>query len=189
MEPRWNLGPFAVALLFATLAAGAAPARAGNWYVGGGLEFGRTASEEKTLLDGYEGGSFTVVGGYRFNPVVSLDVCLSGPAGVKSYHTILSLGPRFDLLDLRTQGWSPWIALYVSDHMLEWENSGTEANGLGLSAGLGVDLLISGKGSIQPAIRFHSFDARLKGPGGTDLGAHKSTTIELTVAYVFHFWD
>ncbi len=178
-----------IVVVLATLVTGAGAAGAGNWYAGLGPEFGLTASEEKTLLDGDEGAGIVLGGGYRFNPTVSLDLCLSGPQGAESMHGIISLGAKFDLFDLRSNGWTPWLALYVSDHMLEWSYSSITADNLGLSAGLGADFLISGKGSIQPAIRFHSFDADLKGPRGTDLGSHRTTTVELTVAYVINFWE
>jgi hypothetical protein len=189
MKTGMRVGCFMVVAALATLVTGARVTGAGNWYVDIGPEFGRIASEEKTRLDGFEGAGIVLGGGYRFNPTVSLEVCFSGPAGADAMDGVYSLGTKFDLLDLRTAGWTPWAALYVSGHMLEWTDPGINATNLGFSAALGADFLISQKGSIQPAIRFHSFDAHLKGPGGTDLGSHKTTTVELTVAYVYHFWD
>lgn len=160
-----------------------------TWYGGGGVVFGSIDSEETTFADGTEGSSFILNGGLRFNPLLSMDLVLSGQLTSDLFYSILSLGPRIDFMDLKEKKVAPWAALYLSHHSLDWEDTGLGMDGLGISAAVGLDLAIRPNGIIQWAVRHHEFEADLKA-GGVTLGRDlESTTTEVSVSYIFHYWE
>ncbi|MFV2081933.1 MAG: outer membrane beta-barrel protein [bacterium] len=173
-----------LAIIFA-----AAPARAENWYFGGGLDFAGVESAQPFLTD-QNGFGLILNGGYRFTENISLDVAISSLAledtgGADITYSIFSIGPKIDFMSVYNNGWSPWVLFSLTSHALSWDRFFDEVEGTGISFALGADFRVTYSGVIQVALRTHSFDGEWNF-NGVD---YDTDTSELTVSYIWHMWQ
>jgi opacity protein-like surface antigen len=176
------LGVFLVSVLLM-----AVPVGAGNWYLGGGLEYVDIGSELGDVVDSGTGLGFNF--GYRFTPVFALDFLLSGSRHDDVDSDSLSYG-RFTvapLFYLVTKGsWQPYLTVGIGGHALDWDDFAIEAEGSSFFGGVGFDYFFNPRHSLDVGLRYHQWDADLS-LSGIKVGTSDATTTTVNIFYNYHF--
>ena len=160
------------------------------WYTGLALDaltWSEEGSLEDTTYDGLGdglGGALLV--GYRFNGYIALEAYgyQSRPAYLKDSdtdylrHTMVGLGPRVNILNLRRNRWTPWFAGYMTyqaihrfretccDEMPVPIHSVME--GTGRAYAVGLDIAVAENSVLQAAVRRSLVWAGWDDPGMED---------------------
>lgn len=176
------------------------------WYAGIGLDVmswsGESILDSQTYesLDSSVGATLFV--GYRFNGYLSLE--LFGYQSKSAYlkesdsdylgHSMLGLGPRLNLLNVRKHSWTPWFSYYGTYQFVEryrppsccnenLKSIHTMMEGTGSSMAMGLDIKIAKNTVLQFAVRESSVWADWDDPATSDA---ESTAEEYFVAVHFN---
>jgi len=164
-----------------------APVGAGNWYLGGGLEYVNIGSDLGEVVNNGAGLTFNF--GYRFTPVFALDVLWGASLhddidGDNLAYGRFSVAPLFYLA---TQGsMQPYITVGIAGHALDWYDFNIEASGASFFGGVGFDYFFSPKHSIDVGLRYHPWDADFT-ISGIDFDKTEATSTIISILYNFHF--
>ncbi len=176
------------------------------WYLGIGLDV-MTWSEEGALdsqtydsLDSTVGATLFV--GYRFNGYLSLE--LFGYQSNSVYlkdsdtdyleHSMIGLGPRLNLLNIREYNWTPWFSYYGTYHSIDRmrpssccdespKSIHTVMDGMGSSMAMGLDIKVTKDVVLQFAFRESSVWA---GWNDSDMDDGETIAEEYLVAVHFN---
>ena len=160
----------------------------GSWYGGGGISFISISSDEEIYADGTEAAGFQVLGGYKFNKKLSLEVYYTGIVNSNMIGSILAFGPRLYILDLEENMVVPWLGAYLAAVSLESEEDNLSIDSLSPSVAGGIDLKIGPNSFIEIGVRYYSFSDDFK-QGSITLDKDVDTEIfEVAISYVFHEW-
>jgi hypothetical protein len=155
-------------------------ALAGNWYLGGGIDF-VTPEGDTDFVD--EGGGLVFDFGYRFTKVTALDITLAVSDHEENGYDIeyarFSVGPKFFFTDGKVQ---PFFTVGIMSHVMDYSNIFYEIEGTGLFLGFGADLYFDESNSLGIMGIGSGWDAEdnfgLGGDGETNL---------FRIVYNYHF--
>jgi opacity protein-like surface antigen len=185
-----------VCRLVAGLAAGML-AMQGAWaqpYLGIGVA-SLSLDSQYASIDGRSGTGITLYGGYEFVPTWSVELSVSAadidtgptvnifyPADSAEY-SILRVSMRKSLWTLRERGWTPWVAVGVAYHYVNWDTFYYQLDGTGVSLGAGVDFGLAPSWRLRLQAmrnRFSARDTYGEGPFGT-----RSNELSASALYAF----
>jgi len=177
-----RLATIILAVVFLTVA----PAAAGTWYIGGGINSVSLGGD----LDEVDPGSGLAFNfGYNFSPGFALDFLLGGSGHEDPYGDTMVYG-RFDIgaeFILSAGSMAPYFTVGLGGHVLDYDDYNSSFEGNSLYLGGGFDYYITPGHSIDVGLRFHSWsvDVREGGVIWTDVG--DATTSVFTIMYNYHF--
>jgi hypothetical protein len=163
------------------------PARAGNWYLGGGLEYVDLGDDTGDIVDSGAGVAFNF--GYRITPWFCLDFILGASwhddiDGDDLSYGRFSIGPAFILV---TQSpFEPYLTLGFAEHYMKWDDFDIEAEGDSLFVGIGFDYIINKNHCIDVGIRYHVWEADFDFGSPFTSADIDATTTTLSVLYNYH---
>jgi len=153
---------------------------AGNWYLGGGLDF-VSLGEDVDFVD--SGAGLVIDFGYRFTRVTALDITFGSSVHEEEGWDItygrFSVGPKFFFTDGKFQ---PFFTVGIMGHALEYDDVNYDIEGSGLFLGFGMDAYLDDSNSIGLEIITGGWDAEnnfgLEGDGETSI---------FRIVYKYHF--
>lgn len=173
--------------ILALLCSFSIPARGGNWYLGGGLEYVDLGDDLGDVVD--SGYGLTLNFGYRFSEWFALDVLWGGSLhddidGDDLTYGRFAVGPLF-ILNSPAQ-FQPYLTIGLAGNALEWDDFDIEASGGSLFVGVGFDYYFGQNHSIDVGLRYHTWDADLDVGGFPSIDVDATTTT-LSILYNYHF--
>ena len=121
-------------------------ALAGNWYLGGGIDF-VSLEGDNDFVD--KGGGLVFDFGYRFTRVTALDITLAASdhedSGYDLSYGRFSIGPKFFFSDGKFQ---PFFTVGIMGHVMDYDNIFYEIEGTGLFLGFGGDIYFDDSNSL-----------------------------------------
>jgi hypothetical protein len=170
-----------VTTLVAVVIFAAAPAMAGTWYIGGGLETVTLEIEGTDIVD--DGSGFTLSFGYQYTPTLALDFLW----GASSHSDVLNgdvaygrfvIGPKFILA--ASEQFKPYATIGLISNAVNFQLF-DDITGAGLYFGFGADFFINPGHSIGVGFRGSSWT------GEDSLYKYDMDTSVMSVVYNYHF--
>lgn len=165
----------------------AAPALAGQWYIGGGLN-SVSLGEDLDDIDSGEGLTFNF--GYYFQPSFALDFVLGfsdheDPFGDDITYARFDIGAEFAFGT--GSGLSPYLVVGLGSHDMDYDDFSDSFTGTSLFLGGGFDYYITPGHSVDFGLRVHAWEIDLESGGFKFLNVGDATTTVLSVMYNYHF--
>jgi hypothetical protein len=176
---KWKVGTILVVVLLLV----AAPAMAGNWYIGGGLESVAVEIEGSNFID--DGSGFTFSFGYQYTPSLALDFLWgasnhteNGLGGDVGYGRLV-IAPKFILT--ASEQFKPYATIGLISNAILFEMPIDDITGVGLFLGFGADFFINPGHSIGIGFRGSSWT------GEDSVFKYDMDTSVMSVVYNYHF--
>jgi hypothetical protein len=183
--------------LVAGLAAGmvATQGASAQPYLGAGVA-SLSLDSQYASIDGRSGTGITLYGGYEFVPTWSMELSVTAATGIdtgptvnifypadSAEYSVLRFGVRKSLWTLGERRWTPWVAVGVAYHYVNWDTFYYQLDGTGVSLGGGVDVALAPSWRLRLQAmrnRFSARDTYGEGPFGT-----RSNELSASALYAF----
>jgi len=170
-----------VTLVTISIALVAAPAWAEGWYIGGGIESVSFGDDLDTVDTGL---GFAFSFGYKFSPLLAIDVLWGGTAhdenvlGGSVTHGSFLVGAKFSFND--PNDFQPYLTAGLSSHAVVFDFF-QDIDGTGIYLGGGADIFFNKNQAISIGIRNSSWD------GEDSVFKYDVTTSIFSVVYNYYY--